>query len=426
MSTRRKSWRHLSLAAVLPAAVALAACWCLAAGPAAAEELRIGYLAPMTGPFAQTGKDMTDGFKMYLDEVHNKFGGADVKLIIEDTTGKPDVAVEKAQKLSRQDHVQIMVGGVLATEGYALAPVSTREKVVYLVNIAAADDLTQREKDKFPYLVRTGWNSSMVTHPLGQWACENGFKRVSTVAADYAFGHETVGGFQRSFEDCGGKIVQKIWPPLNTIDFGPFLSQLKRDVDGVFTLMVGQMVLQFPKQYKAQGFSKPLLGGGTSADEFMLPNMGDEALGYTTALIYSAALNTPKVIAFVKKYRTLYNKVPSYYSESGYSTALWAATAMTQLKGQWPGPEQFVKTMAGIKLDTVRGPVHLDSKMNPVENVYIRRVERKKMYGYPNDELWNTVIKTYPNVDQFWKWGETEFLKQPVYSRDFPPCKFCE
>ena len=90
------------------------------------EELRIGFLAPTTGIFAQVGKDMVDGFQMYLDEVKNDFAGAKVRLIVEDEQGKPDTAVTKARKLVLQDKVQMFVGGLLASTGYALAPVSTK------------------------------------------------------------------------------------------------------------------------------------------------------------------------------------------------------------------------------------------------------------------------------------------------------------
>ena len=86
--------------------------------PAAAqEELRIGLIAPMTGPFAQVGADMTNGFKMYLDEVNSNFAGAKVNLIIEDSQGKPDTAVTKAKKLILEDHVQMIVGGVFGSGG---------------------------------------------------------------------------------------------------------------------------------------------------------------------------------------------------------------------------------------------------------------------------------------------------------------------
>src|SRR5262245_29105413 len=105
------------------------------------EELRIGFLAPTTGIFAQVGKDMVDGFKMYLDEKKNVLGGAQVKFIVEDEQGKPDTAVTKAKKLILQDKVHMIAGGLLASTGYALAPVSTAEKTLYVNPVAAADDL---------------------------------------------------------------------------------------------------------------------------------------------------------------------------------------------------------------------------------------------------------------------------------------------
>ena len=190
--------------------------------------------------------------------------------------------------------------------------------------------------------------------------------------------------------------------------------------------MAGPMSLQFPKQLAAAGIRKPVLGGGTSYDEFVLPSMGDEVIGHISALQYSAALDNPKNVAFVKKYREKYGKVPSYYSEANYSTAQMIHEVMKKTKGKWPGPEQFVKILSTIELETPRGPVRLDEMRNPVHNVYIRIVRKKKEHGYDKDELWNTVIKTYPNVGQFYKYKKEEFLKQPVYSRDYPPCKYCE
>ena len=86
----------------------------------------------------------------------------------------------------------------------------------------------------------------------------------------------------------------------------------------------------------------------------------------------------------------------------------------------------LIKTMQGIKLDAVRGPVSLDDRLTAVNNIYIKKVEKKKMFGYDKEELWNTVIKTYPNVSQFWTYDKAEFLKNPVYSRDYPPAKNLE
>ena len=395
--------------------------------PAAAqEELRIGLIAPVTGPFAQVGADMTNGFKMYLDEVKSNFAGAKVTLIIEDSQAKPDTAVTKAKKLILEDHVQLLAGGVLAPEGYALAPVSTAEKTVYIASVPAADDLTQRQLGNYPYFIRTSWSSSQPNHPFGQWACDQGYKKIVIIGADYAFGYESAGGFQKAFEDCGGKIVQKIWPPIGTKDFGPYIPTIKADADAVYSLMVGPMALQFPKQLRQSGYTKPIVGGTVSYDEAALPFMGDEAIGDVSALQYSAGLQTPKNEAFVKAYRAKYGKVPSYFSESNYTTALMIDAVMKETKGAFPGPEAFIAKMLALKVDAPRGPVSFDDMRNPVQNVYIKKVEKTKMFGYDKDELWNVVIKTYPGVNQFWTYGKDAFLKQPVYSRDFPPCKYCE
>ena len=406
----------------------LSSCLALGMGVSAAksEEIRIGFVAPTTGIFAQVGKDMVDGFQMYLEEVKSDFGNAPVKFIVEDEQGKPDTAVTKAKKLILQDKVHMVVGGLLASTGYALAPVSTEYKNVYVPSVPAADDLTQRDLAKYPYMVRTGWSSSQPSHPFGQWACEQGYKKIVTIGADYAFGYEVIGGFHAAFENCGGKIIQKIWAPLGTKDFGPYIPTIKQDADAIFTLMVGPMSLQFPKQLAASGNKKPVIGGGTSYDEFVLPSMGDEVIGHVSALQYSAAIDTPKNAAFVKKYREKYGKVPSYYSETNYTTAQMIHEVLKKTKGKWPGQEKFIKMLSSLQLETARGPVRFDELRNPVQNIYIKKVEKKKMFGYEKDELWNTVVKTYPNVSQFWKYGKEKFLKQPVYSRDFPPCKHCE
>ena len=145
-----------------------------------------------------------------------------------------------------------------------------------------------------------------------------------------------------------------------------------------------------------------------------------------SALQYSAAIATPKNEEFVKKYRAKFGKVPSYYSESNYTTAQMIHEVMKSTKGQWPGTEEFIRKLNAAKVDAPRGPVTIDDMRNPVQNIYIKKVEKKKMFGYDKEELWNTVIKTYPDVGQFGQYSKADFLKQPVYSRDFPPCRYCD
>ena len=118
--------------------------------------------------------------------------------------------------------------------------------------------------------------------------------------------------------------------------------------------------------------------------------MGDEVIGHVSALQYSAALENPKNEVFVKKYRAKYGKVPSYYSETNYTTAQMIHEVIKRNNGNFPGQEAFVKQLAAIKVDSIRGSVSIDEMRNPVQNIYIKKVEKKKMFGYDKDEPWNT------------------------------------
>ena len=393
---------------------------------ARAEELRIGFIAPMTGIFAQVGKDMVNGFQMYLDEHGGKLGGMDVKFIVEDDQAKPDLGVTKAKKLVLQDKVQMFIGGVLASTGYALAPVSTELKTIYIASIPAADDLTQRQASKYPLFFRTGWSSSQPHHPLGQWACDQGYKKIVTIGADYAFGYEAVGGFQKAFEDCGGKIVQKIWPALGTKDFGPYIPTIKADADAVFTLMVGPMSLQFPKQLRAAGFKKPIVGGGTSYDEFALPFMGDEVIGDVSALQYCAALETPKNEAFVKAYRSKYGKVPSYFSESQLhhraidrrrdQEGRRQVAGLGEIHRHGLGGEDRRRARAGQLRRSQPGAEHLHQEGREEEDVRLRQ-------GRALEHGDQDLSGGQPVLDL--RQGRSSWRSRSI-SRDFPPCKFCE
>jgi len=397
----------------------------LAAGtlPAGAQKgpIKIGVIAPMTGGAAQAGKDMTNGLQMWLDENGNQMAGRKVEVIIEDSQGQPNVALTKLQKLVERDKVNVLVGELFAHIGYAMAPKVDEYRIPMLYPVIAADDLTQRKPAK--WVVRTGWASSQPSHPFGEYAAKTlGYKKIVAIGIDYAFGWEVIGGFQKTFEENGGQIIQKLWAPLGTTDFAPYLSQIKRDADAVFALMVAQSSLRFPKQYQDAGLKGkfPLIGGGTTFDEFVLPSLGDEAIGGMTPLQYSAALDTPINKKFVAEYRKKYGKVPSYFSETSYTSTRWIAEAAKVVGGDVENREKFLEALRKVEIpDSPRGPVKLDAHGNPIQNIYIRKVEKK------DGELWNTVVHTYPAVSQFWKYNPEEFLKQPVYDRNFPPCKHC-
>jgi branched-chain amino acid transport system substrate-binding protein len=231
-----------------------------------------------------------------------------------------------------------------------------------------------------------------------------------------------VGGFQHAFEGNGGQVVQKIWTPLNTNDFSPFLAQIRRDTDAVLALFVGRLALQFMKQYEDAGLKGkvPLLGGGTTTDESVLPQMGDEAIGAITPLHYSAAIDTPQNKKFAAAFEAKAGKSSSYYSEATYTGTRWIVEAIKAVGGKVEDRDALLSALRKVDLkDAPRGPISVDQWNNPVETIYIRKVE--KVGG----KLQNTVIVTFPAVGQFYKYNPEAYMKTPLYSRDYPPCKHC-
>jgi branched-chain amino acid transport system substrate-binding protein len=395
----------------------------LPALPAPAQQgpIKIGFLAPLTGGAAQIGRDMQNGFEMYLGEAGNQIGGRKVELIVEDTAGNPATAITKVRKLVESDRVHMVVGETFAHIGYALAGKADEYQMPTIFPVIAADDLTQRKPSK--WVVRLGWASSQPSHPFGEYAAKTlGYKKVAVLGSDYAFGYEVVGGFQRTFEEAGGQVIQKLWLPLGTTDLSPYITQIKREADAAFVIVVAASALKFPTQYQDAGLrgKLPVIGGAVITDEAILPTFGDEALGIVTPLQYSAALDTPANKRFVAEYRKRFGKVPSYFSETCYTSGRWINEAAKAVGGKVEDKANFIAAFRKVEIpDAPRGPLKLDAWGNPIQNIYVRKVERK------GGELQNTVIHTYPAVSQFWTYKPEDFLKQPLYNRDVPPCRAC-
>jgi branched-chain amino acid transport system substrate-binding protein len=405
------------------AVLALIAATLAASAPTAAQKgpIKIGLLVPQTGPLAANGKDMINGLELFLEEQKSRRAGREVKLIIEDAEGKPATGLTKARGLVEGQGVHLLTGPLSAAVGYAVAPYIDGRKIPAIYPIVAGDDITQRKRSK--YIVRVGWAGSQPSHPFGKWVHDTlGYRKIAMIGYDFAFGWEVAAGFHRTFEEAGGQIVQKLWPPLNTPDFAPYLAQMRRDVDAVYAIFSGADALRFGKQFAEAGLKGklPLIGGGTFTDEHVLRVQGDEVLGVVTALHYSAALTTQANKKFAAAYEAKYKQVPSYYSEGTYVAGVALKAALESVGGDIENVDKFLGALRRVDLsESPRGPMKFDDFGNPIMNVYVRKVERV------NGRLQNTVIHTFPDVSQFFTYKPEEFLKNPVYSRDYPPCKHC-
>ena len=381
----------------------------------------LGFYGALTGNFASSGKDTLSGLTLFLKGINYTTAGRKIAMIVEDTSGDPNTALAKARKLVEQDRVDLLIGPTLANEGYAVRDYIDRAKAPCLFPVVSGDDITQRKRT--PWIIRTGWTSSQPAHALGKWVYDQGKRRVAIIAYDYAFGWESVGGFQRTFEDSGGKVVQKIWTPQTTSDFAPYFPQIKKDVGAVVVAQSGGNAVRFLQQWQEFGLKEkfPLYGLAAITDEAVLKSMGDEALGLFTVLHWSAVLQTPEAQAFTRKFREEYKDAPGYRAEAGYVTGQVIARLLQNTGGKPGGGKELVDALRAVKIsDAPRGPISFDEYGGVVQNEYIRRVDRVK------GELQNTVIATLPKVSQFWTYDPLVFLNNPVYSRDYPPCTHCQ
>src|SRR5439155_165805 len=216
---------------------------------------------------AHAGKDMLEGLKLAFEQIGYQSAGRKIELIEEDDEGNPAVAQAKYRKLVTQDRVHVLTGVLLSNIGYGLIPPIERDQLPTLY-LTTPDDLTKKHVSK--WILRTNFAASQPMHPLADYAPRPlKYKKLAAIAMDNPFGHEQIGGFQRVFEDGGGRVTQKIWVPLNALDFAPYLTQVSRDVDAVCAVFVAAQGVRFIKQYTEYGLKGklPLIGSGVMTDE---------------------------------------------------------------------------------------------------------------------------------------------------------------
>lgn len=391
--------------------------WALMASSEAAEPLKVGFMTVRSGALAAGGRQMEEGLQLCMDEHHGEMAGRKIEIITADTAGQPAVTKTKVQELVERDGAQVLIGPLAAFEALAIDDYIRQTKTPIISPSAAAEDLTQRKLN--PWFVRAVGTSAQAHHPFGEYAAkELHYKRIAIIADDFAFGHEIAAGFQRTFEQNGGKVVQKLWSPLNAAEYGTYITQIDPSVDAVFAAFAGGNGIKFLSEYKNYGMQKPVLGAMTTVDEGVLKSMGDEALGVISAGWYSAAIDTPANKKFVAAIRKAYGADPGYYTVGAYMACQFLNNALEQVKGDISDKAAFMKALRNVNIpESPYGKVKLDQYGQPILDIQIRKVEKK------DGRLQNVVIKTYPSVSQFWTYKPEEFLKSPVYSRDWTPAK---
>ena len=366
------------------------------------EPIKIGLLNALTGPLAVNGTEINDGIKLYWqDEMSSQVAGRPVRLIVEDSEGKPDVGLTKTRKLVESDKVHLILGPVSSGVAVAIRDYLHERRTPTIITQATANQLTADKAS--PSIFRSAM-SSYQQEAAGGWyvAAKLGHKRIALVALDYVAGHEQADGFIKTFMESGGQSIEKVYMPLGAMDVAPYITRIQskaRELDAVVAILWGPSAPQWLKAWQEYGLkgTLPLLTLGETVSETYLPAVGDAATGVVSWFSYSPVLDTAENKRFVQAFQRKYRKDPVYNNHLGYLAAKAGGEAMKAVSGNVEDQARFLEALRRVRFEAPGGAFRFDDKQNAVIPTYIRRVE--KVGG----KLQNTVFDVVPDVDQFWK-----------------------
>ncbi|WP_226989394.1 ABC transporter substrate-binding protein [Desulfuromonas sp. TF] len=362
---------------------------------AASDTVKIGLVLQLTGPFADSGRQMTNAIKAYMAQHGDTVAGKKIELIFKDVTGPvPAVAKRLCQELVVQDKVDFIAGFGLTPDALACAPVATEAKTPLIDMLAATSIITT----KSPYIVRTSLTLPQVSAPMAQWAYDNGYRKAYTLVADYGPGHDAEKAFQKAFKAKGGEIVGEVRVPLKNLEFAPYMQRIKDSTpQGLFVFLpTGQMGMAFMRSFEERGLKEAgvtLLATGDLLDDGAMDSMGDATLGVISTYHYSAAHESPENAAYLEAYRKIDpNTRPNGHAIGAYDGMSAIYTVIRELNGKIDG-DKAMEILKGLKIASPRGPIYIDPETRDiVQNVYVR--EAKKV----GDKVYNIEFATIENV----------------------------
>jgi branched-chain amino acid transport system substrate-binding protein len=357
---------------------------------AAAGPIKVGLLAPYSGPFASLGVQIESGIKAYLQTHGDVIEGRKVEILVRDDTGMaPDVAKRLAQGLIVRDNVDFLAGFALTPNAMAVAQLATEAKKPMVIMNAATSSITT----KSPYIVRVSLTLPQVTAPLATWAAKNSITNVYTLVSDYAPGADAEAQFTKTFQAAGGTLVGALKVPVQSPDFAPFIQRIKdAKPQAVFVFVpAGAQGIAFMKAFQERGLREAgirVIATGDLTEDQQLPAMGAEALGVVTTHHYSAAHDSPQNAEFKAAFAKVAGTElrPNFMAVGGWDGMAAIAAVVRKLGGKLE-PDRVMEAFKGLELDSPRGHIRIDPETRDViQTVYVRKVE-KRDDGYYNVEF---------------------------------------
>lgn len=344
-----------------------------AASPAgAADPIKIGYMATLSGPAASLGVDILDGFKLGIKHSGDQLGGRPVDLIVGDDQLKPGVGLQVATRMIEKDKVDIITGIVFSNVMMAVAKPVT-DAGIFLVSANAGPSPLAGERC-LENLFTVSWQNDQTHEAMGQYLQDAGVKSLYLMAPNYQAGKDGLAGVKRFYK---GEIVGEVYTKINQPDYAAELAQLRAaKPDGVFVFYPGGMGINFVKQYAQAGLKAeiPLYTTGFTLAQMVLPAMGDAALDLLHSSFWSPDLDNPVNQRFVADFQADYGRLPSSFAAQGYDAARLIDAAVRDVGGDVGNKAALRAAFRKADFDSVRGAFRFNRNHFPIQNFYIRKV----------------------------------------------------
>ena len=366
---------------------------CLGVSAAWADTIKVGVIAPMTGPNAIFGKQFTEALAVYQKHNGTKAGEHDVEFVIRDLPDiNPGQARVLAQELVVREGVQYLAGFEFTPNAMAVTQILEQANVPLVIFNAATSAIVERS----PYALRTSYTTPQVTIPIADYALEQGMKKIVTMVSDYGPGLDAERALAWRFKEKGGEIVDTIRMPVATTDFSPMLQRAKDSgADAIYTFLpAGPPAFSFMRAYADNNIASAgvKLLGTAETDETMLQDLGEAAIGIQTAYHYSGVHQSPENDRFVQDLKELFPKSEANFTSMGAYDGAHIIYKMIEATDGRQDAASAVAAVKNMEWVSPRGPVKIDAETRAIiQNVYIRTVEKDG-----EGRLVNTEIQTFP------------------------------
>jgi branched-chain amino acid transport system substrate-binding protein len=346
----------------------------LTISPALAQQqnVKIGFISTFSGPAAAIGNDMRNAFELALDHHGRKIGGLPVEVIYEDDQIKPEVGVQKTQKLIESDKVDFIVGYIWSNVLLASLKPIVDSKTFTVVTNAGPSQLAGELCSQ--YVFSTSWQNDQTPQAMGEYMNQKGVKSVFLIGPNYAAGKDMLAGVASTFK--GQVVGQELtrWP--DQLDFSAELSKARSArPDAIFVFYPGAAGVQFLTQYAQSGLKGQIpLYTAFTIDELSLPRQKDLALGVPGAQEWVNDLPNEANKKFVADYKTKYKSSPSFYGAQSYDAVGLINSAVDAVKGDLSKKDAMRDEMRKASFKSVRGNFKYGNNHIPIQNFYLQDV----------------------------------------------------